>query len=383
VRRSRYVCLLTALVLTSAGCGVLAPGASAATREPLSQALAATRRPVPAYGSSARPNRTAALRAMAQSSVQRYEAAGNEFKILSAHYEGAAVESVAATLRALDHGPEMAELTVFVATPEEISGICGATVVACYIPSSKEMVVSGVDQPVDGVPRDFAIAHEYGHHIANSREGSGPYPPIEAGTIRWATYERVCQLTRAHRLFPGNQGAHYWQDPEEAFAQSYAHLSRPTDNVSWQYTPLLQPSMAALEKIHADVTHPWSGPVSTSWSDSVAAPPSHPSPRSRRAATRGGVGVAGAKIVGPVPWVAERRIRTPLDGTVSVSVQAPEGSSYAVTLRDPDSGRVLARSEAAAGPAELSYSNCGHDDLLLEVRSTGGAGDFQASITRP
>jgi hypothetical protein len=90
---------------------------------------------------------------------------------------------------------------------------------------------------------------------------------------RWATYERVCQLTRRGRLFPGNQGAHYWQDPEEAFAQSYARLNRPDDRVSWQYTPLLRPTPAALAKIHADVAHPWSGPVEATWDGSVTAPP--------------------------------------------------------------------------------------------------------------
>ena len=44
----------------------------------------------------------------------------------------------------------MARLSVFVATPEEIREACGPEVLACYFPAEDEMVVSGVDRPVDG-----------------------------------------------------------------------------------------------------------------------------------------------------------------------------------------------------------------------------------------
>ena len=378
---------MAATTLAAASVGFVMPGtvasAAAATREPLTQAMATASRSAPAYGTAARPDRVAALREMTQRSARRYAAAGAEFQISSTYFDSAAVESVAETLRSLDHGPEMAELSVYVATPAEISEACGATVVACYVPSNEEMVVSGIDRPVAGVPRDFAIAHEYGHHIANTRQGEGPYTPLQAGTIRWATYERVCQLTREHRLFPGDQGAHYWQDPEEAFAQSYAHLSRPEDNVSWQYSALLRPSMIALSKIHADVARPWQGPVTEGWQGSVTAPPA-----TRRAsgppARAGGLSVGRGHVAGPLPWVALRRVRTPLDGAVSVSLEAREGTALSVTLRDPEHGRVLARAfTGEEGTASLRYSNCGHSTLQLEVRSRGGAGSFRASISRP
>ena len=189
----------------------------------------------------------------------------------------------------------MSTLNVYVATPAEIREACGSTVVACYVPSEATMVVSGIDRPVAGVPRDFAIAHEYGHHIANSRQSSA-LPALEAGTIRWATYERVCQLTRAGKLFPGNQGAHYWEDPEEAFAQSYANLNRPTAGVSWQYTALLRPTAASLAKIHADVSRPWSGPVTSTWSSSVAPQPANVHPgRSARWTVRDRTGPGGGR----------------------------------------------------------------------------------------
>jgi hypothetical protein len=317
---------------------------------------------------------------MRQSSAARYAAAGSEFEISSTYYDAAAVESVAASLRGLDHGPEMAELSVYVASQEEIAQICGATVIACYAPAAREMIVSGEDRPLGGVPRDFAIAHEYGHHIANSSEGE-PYDPMVAGTIRWATYERVCQLTRRHQLHPGDQSAHYWENPEEAFAQSYAHLSRPEDAVSWQYTPLLEPTTASLTKIHADIARPWSGPVTEAWSDALApAPDRGPG----AGAGPGRIRVAGGRAVGPRPWIARRQVRTPLDGNVTVTLTAPPEADYVAVLRDPETGRALARAATAGtGTAQLTYSNCGRASLELDVRGRDGSGPFQAAIVRP
>jgi len=376
----RTALLAVALSLGATSLAALPSGSAAATREPLADALAAAGRPARAHESST-PLHPAVLRSMVRRSARRYASAASEFRISSDGYGPAEVESVAAVLRSLDHGPEMARLSVFVATPGELREACGAGVLACYFPSVDEMVVSGVDRTVDGVPRDFAIAHEYGHHIANTRTGTA-LPAIEAGTPRWATYERVCQLSRRGRLFPGNQGAHYWQDPEEAFAQSYARLNRPEDLVSWQYTPLLKPTTVALEKIHADVARPLSGPVESSWEGAVAAPPAEPAPRAGAGA--GSIGVAAGHAVGGSPAVVSRLVRTPLDGAVTVSLRAPEGAGLALSLREPEHGRVLAR--AATGPegaARLSYSNCGRAALRLEVRSTSGSASFQATIARP
>lgn len=373
----RPACTATALLVASAALGLLAPVASAATREPLPQALAQAHSQPLAVDSAARPS-AAALREMTRGSARRFAAAAGEFSISSSHYGPTEVDAVAGALRSLDHGPEMATLSVYVATPEEIARICGATVVACYLPSEREMVVSGVDRPVAGVPRDFAIAHEYGHHIANSQQGSA-LPALEAGTSRWATYERVCQLTRSGRLHPGDQGAHYWEDPEEAFAQSYARLNMPIAPVSWQYTPLLRPTVASLTRIHADVIHPWSGPVMSQWSGSLASPPAD-----APAEAAGDVGLAAARAVGAQPLTDTRLIQTPLDGPVSASLQTQVGAALSLTLRDPADGRVLARAATAAtGEASLSYSNCGHATLRLEVRSRAAANAFQASIARP
>lgn len=369
-----FACALAALLcLPAAG--------QAATREPLAAARAALRDPAAAMDAIARPS-AKALAAAERGAASDLPEAGAEAQISSTYYGPEEMASVAATLRRLVHGSELSSLSVYVATPAEIAEICGATVVACYLPSELKMVVSGVDRPVAGVPRDFAIAHEYGHHIANTQAGDR-YAAIDVGTIRWATYERVCQFTRSRKLFPGNQGAHYWEDPEEAFAESYAHLSDPASTVSWQYTPLLAPSPAALTKIHADVANPWSGPVTSSLSGVLAEPGT--TVAARRVAAAPGAGLDSATIAGTPPWVAVREISTPLDGGVSVSVQAPPGADLAVALRSSDGEhRVLGRATSGeGGTAQISFSNCGRQSLELEVRSLHGSGAFQATVVKP
>jgi hypothetical protein len=300
VQRSLLAICLSALL--AAALPALSAGA---TREPLSLFRAELRDPS-GTEANGRLDRRALAAAQSQANpAATVTAAAESPQISSTYYGPEEIGSVLVTLESLPHGPEMAGLSVYVATPEEIAAICGETVLACYFPDRKEMVVSGENHGVAGVPRAFAIAHEYGHHIANSQPAAEPIAPIDTGTIRWATYERVCQFARARRLFPGNQGAHYWQDPEEAFAETYAHLADPADRVSWQYTPLLAPSAASLAKVRADVARPWSGPVSRTISGTLAEPP--PATR-QRGAGGGREAIAGAAALGTPAWVAVRRL---------------------------------------------------------------------------
>ena len=373
---------LTALTLLALA---LPAAASAVTREPLSLYREELRDPSAGLEAGARLNHRALSRADAIAATVVPAEVGTP-QVSSDAYGPEEVGAVLAAIEALPHGPELARLSVLVATPAEISSICGEAVLACYFPDGEEMVVSGDAGAAAGVPRDYAIAHEYGHHVANAAELGGPasgdpLTPLAAGGLRWATYERVCQLTRAGRLFPGDQGAHYWEDPEEAFAETYAELADPTARVPWQFTPLLAPSRASIEKVRADLRRPWTGPVSRTVTGELAAPPAR---KPARPASAGPESVGAAAVVAAPPWEDRRTFRTPLDGSVAVTLTAPVTAEVAFSLRDEDSGRVLARGLAAPGQSsEISYSNCGRDGLSLVVRSLHGAGAFEAIVRRP
>ena len=179
---------------------------------------------------------------------------GTYMRVASLAYDRAQVSPLVALFDSLPHGPELSKLKLYVATDEEIAQTCGVGTMACYDPGSERMIVSGQSEEVDGIPREAVIAHEYGHHIANNRHGD-IWSALSAGTPRWSTYEHVCELAHDGRYSRGNEGAHYWENPGEAFAQSYSQMVVP--QASWYYTPLLQPDETALAKLRMDVLHPW------------------------------------------------------------------------------------------------------------------------------
>ena len=157
-------------------------------------------------------------------------------------------QQIADFLGTLIHGSEMELLTVQLDTPSQIEFDCGYGAQACYYGGEDKIVLSGNDAPApDGASREFVLAHEYGHHVARHRESPPPFPAaIDWGTARWSSYEHVCQRSRAGALFPGNEGLHYFRDPGEAFAESFAHLRFPESGVPWRWLPALEPDAAAL-----------------------------------------------------------------------------------------------------------------------------------------
>jgi hypothetical protein len=375
VRRIGKARVLLAALVAVFACAWVASGAAAASREPVSILKAAlngegVELPAPSSGASGR----VAAKASAATT-------GALPSVSSTAYGAAQTEAVARILAGLDHGPELATQHVFVATPAEVAGRCGEEVIACYFPGATEMVVAGTGGARGGVPRDFAIAHEYGHAIADSQ--SSPIgSAMDTGTIRWATYERVCQLSRAGVLFPGNQGGHYWQDPEEAFAETYAQLADPSASVPWQFSQYLAPTAASLAKVRADVAHPWSGPTTKSWDGSVSAPVAAERPRTWGS---GRSAISSARSLGPPSGTTTETLPTPLDGEVAVTLTTAPSTPLAVRLVDPETGRPLAAATTnVSGAADLSFQNCGHEALEVQVRDLGTApASFEATLTRP
>ncbi len=155
------------------------------------------------------------------------------------------------------HGPELGDLSVYVGTPPEISQLCGGdpSVVACYAIDEQRMYVPG--ESVRGIPIEYPLTHEYGHHVALWRSNA-PWDALDWGAKYWSSSVDVCKQVQRHVLFPGNQGAHYWDDPGEGFADSYAHLHYP--QAPWSYNDLMRPTRRTLAALQRDVLHPWSGP---------------------------------------------------------------------------------------------------------------------------
>ena len=266
-------------------------------------------------------------------------------------------QQIADFLGTLIHGYEMELLTVQLDTPSQIEFDCGYGAQACYYGGEDKIVLNGNSSTApDGASREFVLAHEYGHHVARHRESPSPFPAaLDWGTARWASHEHVCQGSRAGALFPGNEGLHYFRDPGEAFAESFADLRFPESEVPWRWVPSLDPTPAALEAIREDTLDPWRGRTSFRLSGRI--PARH----------------AGEAV---------RAFRTPLDGTVSLRPASPP--LYDLSLLNP-SGRVLRSSHSGLDPAHrLNYTVCGQSRLRVAIRSSHASGGaFQLQIQRP
>ena len=264
-------------------------------------------------------------------------------------------QQIANFLGTLNHGSEISLLSVDLETPAEINTSCpGAS--ACYFPGQNRMLISGDDSTGgDGATREFVIAHEYGHHVSAHLTNPPFNPAIDWGGKRWATYERVCQGVRHGIYFPGDEGDHYYENPGEAWAESSAFSRFPNAPVPWEWIGSLKPDAGALAAITADTSHPW---------------------RHRVVKTMRGRLIPGRRQV-------TKRIRTPLDGNLTLALHGRPGAELDLELRDAR-GRILRRS-AGLGPEEsIDYTVCGSSRLRAVVRRGGrGSGRFRLVVRRP
>ena len=103
-------------------------------------------------------------------------------------------------------------------------------------------------------------AHEYGHAIAFARVN--PYDPtgtaVTWGPVYWASYEGVCPRTADGQAFPGDEGAHYAQNPGEAWADTYRMLNGGQPSL-WQFDNEFYPNATDYKLARDDITNPWSG----------------------------------------------------------------------------------------------------------------------------
>ena len=248
------------------------------------------------------------------------------------------------------HGPELGGLAVYVGTPAEIQRLCGGTrAVACYAIAESRMYVPG--EAVAGIPVEYPLTHEYGHHVASWRSNT-PWDALDWGAKHWASAARVCTHVHNGLLFPGNQGAHYRDDPGEGFADGYAHLHYP--GVPWRYNELMRPGPAEFAAIRRDVLRPWSGP------------------RSRTFRGR----------IGPKRSSRSFWIRATLDGDLRVRVSGRAGARYFVEAETK--GFAAGRALTAGGGFGVEWCRRRPaEHVKLTVRRRAGAGRFALNVRWP
>lgn len=344
-----------------------APGGAAAGRPGAASALEVPRPAVPMRDVVWGAPSAAAARISATASSQRYGIGdGSEATIqvdvtavCADNCTDADPQRIADFVGTLIHGPEVGLLRIQLDTPYQLALECGFGAEACYFPDESRVVLSGNEEvDEDGADRYFVLAHEYGHHVAQHRELAPPFPSaVDWGTERWASAEGVCRGMRHGRLFPGDEGDHYFEDPGEAFAEAFAHNRFPGVAVRWRWLRELAPSTDSFRAIQEDTLTPWTARTSFVLSGRVPA--------------RG----EGAAV---------EFLPTPLDGTVTLRPVGLHRRGYELSLRSR-AGRLLRslrpRPEAAR---QMDFTVCGQSRLRLELRSRfPHPTPYQLQIQRP
>jgi hypothetical protein len=259
-------------------------------------------------------------------------------------------------LTTLLHGPELSKLSLNLATLDRVRQICGAGALGCYSPRAMTIVALGEDLP--SITARSIVTHEYGHHLANNASND-PWPALDWGTKRWASYENVCRRSKAGVLFPGDEERNYMFNPGEDFAETYRVLNERRAGVAelpWQVVDAsLYPDQTALDLLAQDVTNPWTGPTRSTIHGTLGP----------RASGRG------------------YRIQTPLDGSFTATLGASAGSRFVLRVVDLETGSQLAYSAGATRKKSVSFQLCGQRTLQLQVKRVRGSGPFSLTFSRP
>ncbi|MEK6252947.1 MAG: hypothetical protein AABM43_13685 [Actinomycetota bacterium] len=164
------------------------------------------------------------------------------------------------------------------------------------------------------------------------------------GPEDWASFAGVCQGVRAGRYFPGDEGVHYYDNPGEAFAESFAHNAFPSQAVPWEWPNFPDPHSGGFAPLQRDALQPWNG-------DSVDKRRGHFSKKRW-------------------PKKMLKRFATPLDGDLKLSLSGPDRAHLALKLRSSD-GHILARSDGVGSQESVSYQICGERSVSAVVRRHG------------
>jgi hypothetical protein len=257
-------------------------------------------------------------------------------------------------LAGLLHGPEFSSVTVYLATLDRVRQICGQGALGCY--GQNRLVAIGED--LRGVTAQSVVTHEYGHHVANSRLND-PWPAVDWGTKRWATYLNVCKRTQAGELVPGDEGRFYQLNPGEVFAEDYRVLNERRAGLPearWEVVDeSLYPDQTALDLLAQDVTAPWTGATTTRYRVVL------------------GLGASGRGL----------RVPTLLDGNFTATLTSPAKARFTLRVVDLASGKVLAADATGLRTKTLTVSICGQRSLQVQVKRVSGSGTFSLAVSKP
>ena len=261
-------------------------------------------------------------------------------------------------LASLAHGSEISTVSIHIAPLAEVQRTCGFGALACYSPSGRGILTPGED-PDDGeLSAEAVFAHEYGHHVANSRDNT-PWPAVDHGTKRWASSVDICKNTLDGLVFPGAEDrARYRLNPGEGFAEAYRLLNErrlARAESPWQVvSSVFYPSDASLAALEQDVLTPWT--------------------RSTVSTVRGSFTRRGVK-------TRTYALSTLLDGTVTATLRAPRTARLRIDLLSP-AGRV--GTATVAGSTRLvGTTACGTRSYRVRVTRVKGHGTFGLTLSRP
>jgi len=268
--------------------------------------------------------------------------------------ETATPEGWAEFLVGLIHGPELPQLTTYVATFDEVQDICGSQALGCY--ARNQLVIPG-ETAFETSPQEIA-RHEYGHHIAFHRSNT-PWDAIDWGPKRWASVANVCARVTRKEAYPGDEGPNYARNPGEAWAEVYRLTDERKAGITTATWPIIAPSFypsaSALDAAELDVVQPWTAPRTTSF-------------------TR----VFGKKSA-KVWWIP---LSTPLDGDVRISAAVPNGGVVDVALVASNHRTIVRRAQWVSQRVKrLEGSICGQRSLFVRVTETGLQGRIRVSVT--
>lgn len=342
-----------------------APAAAGADVSPAQRAAFGVPRPaVPLRDVVHHAPGAAGARIAASASSARYpiDASGETIAVsvsaaCAAECDAADPQAIANLIGTFVHGPEVSLLTVQLDTPFELGFDCGFDAQSCYFGGENKIVLSGNDDPApDSASRAFVLAHEYGHHVAQHRDLPSPFPSaIDWGTERWSSVEHVCQGHRRGSFFPGDEGSHYYEDPGEAFAETFAFNRFPEEAVEWAWSPALRPSAESFRALREDTLEPWMARHSFTVSGRI-----------------------------PKSGVVVQDFRTPLDGRVSIGPAGAPRLGYELVIRNRSGKALRSSRQGVSVRHRLDYTVCGQSRLRVAVQATGRPGKrYELTIQRP